>query len=47
LARLEAKMAITALAERLPQLSLSDPRARLDFKKNNLIPGIKSVQVQW
>jgi pentalenic acid synthase len=47
LARLEAKTAIIALLERLPQLSLSDARAGLNFKKNNMIPGIKSVQVEW
>jgi cytochrome P450 len=47
LARLEVKTAILALLERLPQLALSDARARLDFKKNNMIPGIKSVQVEW
>jgi cytochrome P450 len=47
LARLETKTAITALLERFPQLSLSDARAGLNFKKNNMIPGIKSVQVEW
>jgi cytochrome P450 len=47
LARLEVKTAILALLERIPQLALSDTRAGLDFKKNNMIPGIKSVQVAW
>jgi cytochrome P450 len=47
LARLEVKTAILALLERLPQLALSDMQVGLDFKKNNMIPGIKSVQVKW
>jgi cytochrome P450 len=47
LARLECKVAIAGLLDSLPRLALAAGQSRLDFKKSNLIPGIRSLHATW
>jgi len=47
LARLESKVATAGLLDRLPKLALAAGQNGLDFKKSNLIPGIRSLHVTW
>jgi cytochrome P450 len=47
LARLECKVALAGLLDSLPKLTLAAGQGRLDFKKSNLIPGIRSLHATW
>ena len=47
LARLEARVAIETLAERLPNLELVDEDRVLQYKPNLIIPAIASIRARW
>jgi cytochrome P450 len=47
LARLEAKIGIKLLTERMPNLRLADDQAVLEYHPNIMIPSVKSLRVTW
>lgn len=47
LARLEARVAIETLAERLPALRLAPDQGELEYEINMIIPILRSLKVQW
>lgn len=47
LARLEAKIALERLAERLPGLRLADPEQELEYTPSLIMPGVHDLDVVW
>jgi cytochrome P450 len=47
LARLEAKIGIKCLIERMPNLALAEDHKGLEYRANIMIPPIKSLEVTW
>lgn len=47
LARLEAKIALESLLDRLPELRLADERAQLDYIDNMILPSVRDLRVAW
>jgi cytochrome P450 len=47
LARLEARVALECLAQRLPGLRLAPGAEKLDYVVNAVVPGIQHLRVEW
>jgi cytochrome P450 len=47
LARLEAKLALEALLDRLPDLRLAETEEQLDYIDNMILPSVRSMRVAW
>jgi cytochrome P450 len=47
LARLEAKIALERLADRLPDLRLADPEQKLEYTPSLILPGVHRLDVVW
>lgn len=47
LARLEARIALESLMDRLPGLRLSNPQGELDYLVSMIMPGLRSLEVEW
>jgi cytochrome P450 len=47
LARLEARIALERLADRLPDLRLADPAQELEYTPSLILPGVHHLDVVW
>lgn len=47
LARLEGKVALEALLDRLPNLRISPDQGPLEYADNPVLPAVKSLRVEW
>jgi cytochrome P450 len=47
LARLEARIGLECLLDRLPELSLADNQTDLAYRPNLVMPAVKALHVRW